>query len=42
MPILFGGGIRLYEQVGGDHIELELIEAIATPNATHLHHRLRK
>jgi dihydrofolate reductase len=39
VPTLFGGGTRLYEQVDGEHIELELIEAIPTADATHLHYR---
>lgn len=41
VPVLFGSGTRLYEQVGGQHIELDFLEAIPTPNATHLHYRVR-
>jgi len=36
VPVLFGSGTRLYDEVGGGHIELELVEVIPTPNATHL------
>jgi dihydrofolate reductase len=42
VPVLFGGGTHLVEQTGGGHRELELIEAIPTPDATHLHYRLPK
>jgi len=41
VPVLFGDGTRLYEQLGGQHIELDLIEAIPTPNVIHLHYRVR-
>lgn len=41
VPVLFGDGTRLYEQAGGHHIDLELIEAIPTPDATHLHYQVR-
>lgn len=41
VPVLFGDGTHLYEQAGGEHIELEPIAAIPTPNATHLHYRVR-
>lgn len=42
VPVLFGDGTPLYEQVGGDHIQLEFVEAIPTPSATHLHYRVQK
>jgi dihydrofolate reductase len=41
VPVLFGDGIRVYEQVGGQHVQLEFIEAIPTADATHLHYRVR-
>ncbi|WP_026874511.1 dihydrofolate reductase family protein [Jiangella gansuensis] len=40
VPLLFGDGVRFYDHVGGDHVDLELIEAIPTPHATHLHYRV--
>ena len=40
VPVLFGDGTRLYEQVGGRHLDLEPVEAISTPQATHLRYRL--
>lgn len=42
VPVLFGDGTRLYEQVCGRHLELDFVEAIPTPKATHLHYRLHK
>jgi len=41
VPVLFGSGTRLYEQAGGDHVHLDLVEAIPTPNVTHLHYRVQ-
>jgi dihydrofolate reductase len=42
VPVLFGGGIRMFEHLGGEHIELEPIEAIETRAATHLRYRIVK
>jgi dihydrofolate reductase len=39
VPVLFGGGTRMFEHLGGEHIQLETMEVIETPEATHL--RLR-
>jgi dihydrofolate reductase len=41
VPVLFGSGIRLYEQADGRHIDLDLIEGVPTPNAAHLRFRVR-
>jgi dihydrofolate reductase len=38
-PVLFGGGIRMFEHLGSEHIQLESAGVIETPQATHL--RLR-
>ncbi|TDE13095.1 dihydrofolate reductase family protein [Jiangella asiatica] len=40
VPVLFGAGTRHYDHVGGEHVRLELIESIPTPNATHLRYRV--
>ena len=40
--MLFGDGLRLYEQVGGEHIGLEIIETIPSTAATHVRYRVRK
>jgi dihydrofolate reductase len=42
VPVLFGGGIRLFEQLGNEHIQLETMEAIHTAAATHLRYRVLK
>ena len=42
VPVLFSGGIRLFEQLGNEHIQLETIEAINTAAATHLRYRVLK
>jgi dihydrofolate reductase len=42
VPVLFGGGTRMFEHLGGEHIELEPIEAIETRAATHLRYRIVK
>ncbi len=40
MPVLFGGGTRMFEHPGEDHIQLETVEVIETPDATHLRFRV--
>ena len=41
-PMLLGGGIRLFEQLGVDQIELEGTRVIASPGVTHLRFRVVK
>jgi dihydrofolate reductase len=41
-PILLGGGVRLFENVGGDAGSLELSETISSPSVTHLHYRVAR
>lgn len=41
VPVLFGSGTRLYEEVSGEHIQLDLVETIPSPNVTHLHYHVR-
>jgi dihydrofolate reductase len=36
VPVLFGAGIRLFDDLGTKHIELEPTEVVASPSATHL------
>ncbi|HET7856006.1 MAG TPA: dihydrofolate reductase family protein [Gaiellaceae bacterium] len=41
-PMLLGGGIRLFEEVGPDAPSLELVDVLDTPHATHLNYRVAK
>jgi dihydrofolate reductase len=40
VPVLFGGGTRMFENFGGEHIQLETTSVIETPAATHLGFRI--
>jgi dihydrofolate reductase len=40
VPVLFGSGTRLFEHLGGEHIQLENAGVIETPKATHLRFRV--
>lgn len=40
-PVLFGGGTRMFEYLGDEHVELETAEVIETMEATHLRFRVR-
>jgi dihydrofolate reductase len=42
VPVVFGSGLRLFEQLGNEHIQLETIEVIHTAAATHLRYRVLK
>jgi dihydrofolate reductase len=42
VPVLFGGGTRMFEHLGGEHIRLETTGLIETPEATHLRFRIVK
>jgi dihydrofolate reductase len=42
VPVLFGGGTRLFDDLGTKHIELEPTEVVASPAATHLRFRVVK
>lgn len=39
-PILLGGGVRLFEGLGPDDVEFELIRVVEGPKATHLKYRV--
>jgi dihydrofolate reductase len=41
IPVLFGGGRRLFE-VLPSRVELEIVRVIDTPQATHIHYRVRR
>jgi dihydrofolate reductase len=40
VPVLFGAGTRLFDDLGTKHIELEPTEVVASPAATHLRFRI--
>ena len=40
-PVLFGGGLRLFEHLGDEHIKLENLSSQQTTAATHLRFRVR-
>jgi dihydrofolate reductase len=42
VPVLFGSGTRLIEDLGGEHIQLETTEVIETKEAIHLRFRVIK
>jgi dihydrofolate reductase len=42
VPVLFGSGIRLFEHLGSEHVQLETIEVIETKEAIHLRFRVIK
>jgi dihydrofolate reductase len=41
IPVLLGGGRRLFE-VLPSRVELEAVRVIDTPQATHIHYRVRR
>jgi len=42
LPVLFGSGTRMFEHLGGEHIQLETVQVIETSAATHLRFRVVK
>jgi riboflavin biosynthesis pyrimidine reductase len=42
VPVLFGSGIRLFEHLGSEHVQLETLEVIETKEAIHLRFRVIK
>src|SRR5918995_3159860 len=41
-PLLCGEGIRLFERMGPEHVELENMRVVASPQVTHLRFRVVK
>jgi dihydrofolate reductase len=42
VPVLFGSGVRLFEYPGSEHVSLEPIEVIHTPEVVHMRFRVVK
>jgi dihydrofolate reductase len=42
VPVLFGSGIRLFEHLDSEHVQLEMTEVIETKEAVHLRFRVVK
>lgn len=40
VPVLLGGGIRLFDQLGPEPFELEILQVLEAPGVTHLKYRL--
>jgi len=40
VPVLFGSGTRMFEDVVDEHVTLELVEVTGSPHATHLRFRV--
>src|SRR6266851_5719011 len=41
VPVLLGGGRRLFDSLGPGHIELELVRRLKARDVTHLRYRVR-
>jgi dihydrofolate reductase len=42
IPVLFGAGRRLFDDVLPSRVELEIVRVIDTPDATHIRYRVRR
>jgi dihydrofolate reductase len=40
VPVLFGGGTRLFEHFHNGHMALRAVDTLSTPSATHLRYRI--
>jgi dihydrofolate reductase len=40
VPVLFGSGTRMFEDVVDEHVTLELVDVAESPHATHLRYRV--
>src|SRR2546423_13759230 len=40
VPVLLGGGVRLFDHLGAGAVELELLRAVDAPGVTHLRYRV--
>lgn len=42
VPVLMGGGVRLFDRLGADGTELELVRQVQSPQVMHLQYRVLK
>ena len=42
VPVLFGSGTRMFEDMGVGHLQLEPVEVVDRPLATHIRYRVVK
>ena len=42
VPVLLGAGVRLFDRLGADNINLEVIRVVDAPGVTHLRYRVLK
>jgi dihydrofolate reductase len=40
VPVLFGSGTRMFEHLGNEHIQLEIVDVVASDSAIHLRFRI--
>ncbi len=40
VPVLLGGGVRLFDHLGPDPVDLELLRVVASDGVTHLRYRV--
>jgi dihydrofolate reductase len=40
VPVLFGTGTRMFEDLQKGHVRLEPVDVLSTPSATHLRYRI--
>ena len=40
VPVLFGSGTRMFENLGDEHIQLEIAEVVESDSAIHLRFRV--
>ena len=42
IPVLLGGGVRMFPELGGDHVELQRCRVVESSAVTHLRYRVRR
>jgi dihydrofolate reductase len=42
VPVLLGRGVRLFDDLGAERVELEIVRVVDSPGVAHLRHRVIK